>query len=94
MNTVSVVAIEEAIANEEGETVHVHVSVELTVGGDAEEASTLLQELIDQSTDPASQLLQGSITSSMEHMGEERGTPSRCEAVFLGPDIGFVNVME
>ena len=94
MNAVSVVAIEEAVANEVGETVHVHVSVELTVGGDAEAASTLLQELIDQSTDPASQLLQGTITSSVEHIGEERGTASLCEAVFLGPDIGFVNIME
>lgn len=94
MNGVSVASIEEAIANEEGEFVHVHVSVELTASGNDEEASMVLQELIEQSTDSTSQLLQGSVTSSVEYMGEVQGTASPCEAVFLGPDIGFVNIME
>jgi hypothetical protein len=94
MNGVSVVSIEEAVANEEGEAVHVHVSVELTASGNGQEASMLLQELINQSTDSTSQLFEGSVTSSVEYVGEEPGTASPCEAVFLGPDIGFVNVME
>eukprot|EP01043_Picozoa_sp_COSAG02_P120325 COSAG02_NODE_57075_length_282_cov_0.836066_1_plen_91_part_01 len=91
MNGVSVVSIEEAVANEEGEAVHVHVSVELTASGNGQEASMLLQELINQSTDSTSQLFEGSVTSSVEYVGEETGTASPCEAVFLGPDIGFVN---
>ena len=94
MNGVSVVSIEEAIANEEGQVVHVHVSIELTTSGYGEEAAMLLQELIGQSTDPTSQLFQGSVTNSLENMGEDQGTVSQCEAVFLGPDIGYVDVME
>lgn len=94
MNAVSVVSIEEAIAGEDGEIVHVHVSIELTAVGTGDEAAALLQVIIDQSTDSTSQLFQGSVTSSVEHVGEERGTTSPCEAVFLGPDIGYVNIME
>ena len=95
MNAISALSLEAAIDDEEGEVLHVHVSVEITASGSGEEASALLEELINQSNDPTSQLFQGSVTSSVEYVGEERGaTSTPCEAVFLGPDIGFVNIME
>jgi hypothetical protein len=94
MNMLSVVRIEQAIADEEGQYIHIHVSIELTAPETEDAASALLQVLIDQSTDPSSLLLQGSVTGSVEHVGEVRGGESQCDAVFLGPDIGFVNILE
>ena len=67
---------------------------ELTTTGSQSTAAALLQVLIDQSTNSSSLLAQGSVSSTVEHVGSVRGTISQCEAVYLGPDIGFVNIME
>ena len=94
MNMISVVLIEGALASEVGPIIHLHVNFEMTTTGDQAAATALLQILIDQSTNSSSLLAQGSVSSTVEHVGAVRGTVSQCEAVYLGPDIGFVNIME
>ena len=94
MDFVSVVLIEAAVEGEEGDPIHLHVNFEVTAAGSEDAASALLEELIAQADDPNSRLLQGSVTASVEHAGEARGNLNPgCEPVFLGPDIGFVNIM-
>ena len=94
MDFVSVVLIEAAVEGEEGDPIHLHVNFEVTAAGSEDAASALLDELIAQADDPNSRLLQGSVTASVEHVGEARGNLNPgCEPVFLGPDIGFVNIM-
>ena len=75
----------------------VHARFELTAANTEAAALQLLQELIDQSTNSTSALMQqGPFTSSIEQVAATVNELQlhTCPPVFLGPNIGFVNVME
>ena len=74
----------------------VQVRVEMTAPDTEEAALQLLRRLIDQSADDTSALLRGVVTNTVEQVAETEDELQlhTCEPVFLGPDIGFVNVME
>ena len=74
----------------------VHVRFELTAASTEAAAIALLQDLINQSTNPTSALMQGSLTNAIEQVVATVNELQlhTCPPVFLGPNIGFVNVME
>ena len=76
--------------------VNVHVNFELTAAGTEAAALALITELIAQSTDPDSTLMQSATAGAILQVAEIQDDLQlfTCEPVFLGPDIGFANIME
>ena len=93
---IAVVEIRPATDSEEGETINVHVNYEVVAEGQEAAALELLHELEAQAADPTSALLNGVVTNTITASGDDPNELAlhNCEPVFLGPDIGFVSVME
>ena len=83
-------------ATETGEKRTLHVNFELSAPGDQASAQALFDNLLAQKDDTASKLMTGVVTSTISDIQETRdGLATRvCEPVFLGPDIGYVNIRD
>ena len=94
-NYVSVLEVRAATDTEEGDTINVHVNYEVVAEGTEAAALDVLRELEAQAADPSSALLAGVVTNTITQAGDDPVELQlhSCEPIFLGPDIGFVNVM-
>ena len=93
---VSVTEIKAATEGETGDSIHVHVNYGVVAEVKEAAALELLQNLEMQAGDSSSALMYGVVTYTIEQAGEDPMELQlhTCEPVFLGPDIGYANVME
>lgn len=94
--SIDMVSVTEISIAPEANDGRVHVRFELTAPETEAAAITLLENLIAQSTDPSSTLMQSESARTIEQIAETADELQlhSCSPVFLGPDIGFVDVME
>jgi hypothetical protein len=91
-----VTEITAATEGETGDSIHVHVNYGVVAEGSVDAALAVIGEAESQVADSSSALMDGVVTYTIEQAGEDPATlvSETCEPVFLGPDIGYVNVME
>ena len=91
---IAVTNIYAADSSEEADVRSLHVSIELSAPGSVDAAQALFDELVSQQADATSALMAGVVSNTISQVEETRDVLATriCEPVFLGPDIGYVNV--